>query len=153
MTAEFPPGLWALCVSTFVYHMLLHNQHSRSYTLNTMRCSVSITLASATHPSPPVCIFRVLLSTVHPLKQRHLIGVHSPAKSFILFPFIFRTCSVERNMYNHYWLLLQVTPSESRPPNCNSTGGYLGFSVIKAAACGGRTTKTNKQDLLPTHHS
>lgn len=64
--------------------------------VNAVCCSVSLTLASMTHPSPPECIFCVLLSTVHPRKQRHLIGVHSLAKSFILYPFIFRMCSVER---------------------------------------------------------
>lgn len=91
--------------------------------LNTVCRSLTITSASLTYPSPPECIFSVLQSMVHPRKQRHLIGVHSPAKSFILSPFIFRFCSVEREMYHHYWLLLLVTESESRSPNCNSMGG------------------------------
>lgn len=100
-----------VCVHTFVYpHALTQQALQQRCTcaercvLNAACCSVSVTLASVTYPSPPECISSALLSAVHPRKQRHLIGVHSPAKSFILFLPLYLECVAwsEKN-YNHYF--------------------------------------------------
>lgn len=64
-----------------------------------------------THPSPPECIFRTLLSAVHPQKQRHLIKVHFAAKSFI--HYIFRMCSVRQKKKKKVQPLLAATPGHT----------------------------------------
>lgn len=88
-----------------------------------------------THPSPPECIFRTLLSAVHPQKQRHLIKVHFAAKSFI--HYIFRMCSVRQKKKKESATIIgSNSGSHFQGFSGNSTALSLSLSLINTTMCG-----------------
>lgn len=170
MTAELPPGFWACvvcvcavyCTSEVCTHALTQQALQSQCVCCTLNATWSLGISDT--PLNPRMHFQCVTKHGSPTKTETLDwSALSLTKSFILRLFIFRMCSRSRKkkIYKHYWLLLQVTQSVSRPCICNSMGGLQSFSLIKAqmrlCVClcvgGACTTKTSQHNLPLTHHS